>query len=94
MKRLNIYVRYTSKKDCRDKFLNEVDKNDILDKIRSEDGCIMYEYFVSMDKDNQILLVESWEDESYQIEHMKQEHMKKLKEIKDKYILETYIDKI
>lgn len=94
MKKLTIYVRYIAKKGYGEKFLKEVIENSILEKIRKEEGCIRYDYFISLENRDEILLLELWENENFQKEHMKQDHMKNLKLIKDKYILDTRVEKI
>ena len=91
---LTIYVKYIAKEGCCEKFLREIVEQGILTAIRNEDGCIMYDYYLSAQDENVVLLLEQWESETHQRVHMQQPHMKPLMEIKDKYIAETTLGKV
>ena len=51
-------------------------------------------YFYDAKEADDLLLVEEWESEEKQQNHLKTEHMKELKELKDKYLLDTKVTKI
>ena len=70
----------------REEFLKEVKSQGILDAIRSEDGCLCYDYYRSDEDENKILLIEFWESKTHQEIHMGQPHMEKLREINSKCI--------
>ena len=91
---LNIYVKYTAKEGCRETFLREIVEQGILTAIRNEDGCIMYDYYLSAQDENVVLLLEQWVSEERQRIHMQQPHMKPLMEIKDKYISDVTLGKV
>lgn len=92
MNNLTICVTYTSKQGMRDKFIRDILDSGVLEKIRHEDGCISYQYFLSVENENEIFLLEKWESVEAQKVHISQPHMNILKEIKDKYIEETTIE--
>lgn len=91
---LTLYVKYTAHEGCREKFLREIVEQGILTDIRNEAGCLRYDYYLSAQEENVILLIEQWESEAHQRVHMQQPHMKPLMEIKDKYIAETIFGKV
>lgn len=91
---LTLYVKYTAHEGCREKFLREIVEQGILTDIRNEAGCLRYDYYLSAQEENVILLIEQWESEAHQRVHMQQTHMKPLMEIKDKYIAETIFGKV
>lgn len=91
---LTLYVKYTAHEGCREKFLREIVEQGILTDIRNEAGCLRYDYYLSAQEENVILLIEQWEGEAHQRVHMQQPHMKPLMEIKDKYIAETIFGKV
>lgn len=76
-------VRYTAKDGKREEFLSQVESRGILERIRGEKGNIGYEYFISRENENQVLLLEKWEDEQVLEAHLKAPHMAELREIKD-----------
>lgn len=91
---LTIYVKYTALDGCREKFLREAVEQGIVTAIRAEEGCLMYDYYLSAQDENVILLIEQWESEAHQRVHMQQSHMAALRELKEKYVAETTIGKV
>ena len=91
---LTIYVKYTALEGCREKFLREAVEAGIVTAIRAEEGCIMYDYYLSAQDENVILLIEQWESEAHQRVHMQQPHMKPLLALKEKYVAETTLGKV
>ncbi|MBR4874013.1 MAG: antibiotic biosynthesis monooxygenase [Clostridia bacterium] len=93
MNTFSIYVVYTAKEGLRKAFLEAIHKEDIPAKVRAEDGCIRYDYFLPLDAENDILLIEEWESEEKQQIHVAQPHMARLRELKDPYIASTRLGK-
>ena len=83
---LNLYVIYTTKPSMRQEFLNALHDSGILEIIRNEDGCMMYELSLSDSNENELLLIERWTEPAYQQMHMQQEHMKRFREIKNRFV--------
>ena len=57
---LLINVIYTMKPGQREVFLKEVQAQDILEAVRREDGCMQYAYYLPVEEDDTLLLVERW----------------------------------
>lgn len=93
MKKLLLCVCYTARHGLREQFVDEIASSGVLEKIRSEDGCIGYEYYYAAQDEDKVLLVEQWESQEKQAVHMKQPHMEHLKAIKEKYIVDTLVEK-
>lgn len=95
MEKFTICVIYTAKdKEARDTFVEELKNNGVLDAIRSENGCLKYEYYSSLEDETKLVLFEEWQDKSCQQVHMTQPHMKTAMEIKQKYIDKVEIKQI
>ena len=94
MKKIMLIVKYKAKHGLREKFVNDVFDLHIIDKIKCEDGFISYKYFYDAKEADDLLLVEEWEFEEKQQNYLKTEHMKELKELKDKYLLDTKVTQI
>lgn len=92
---LCLHVYYTAK-DGNDlkNFLREAEEAGIVSKTRKEKGCLQYGYFISAENDKEMLLLEKWESAEDQKAHGTQEHFRMLGEIKNRYGLETRIEKI
>lgn len=55
-------IFYKSENGNSKKFAEEMMCSGILDEIRSKKGNLRYEYFIPLNDDNTILLIDSWEN--------------------------------
>ena len=88
---LKLSVNYFAKPGRREEFLRRIVESGILLAIRGEDGCLRYDYYLSCQNEDEILLIEEWESREQQRVHMEQEHMKRLMDIKNDCIAETQL---
>lgn len=88
---LKLSVNYFAKPGRREEFLRRVVESGILSAIRAEDGCLRYDYYLSCQDENEILLLEAWKSKEKQQVHMTQEHMKRLVDIKNDCIERTVL---
>lgn len=93
MEKFTLYVTYKAKKEMGKTFVNEVVESGLRTEILKEKGCLKYDYYYSSLNEDEVFLLEIWEDETAQKEHIKSANMTKLKEIKDKYIIDTLIER-
>ena len=91
---LTLYVKYTAKPGCRERYVREIVTEGILTAIRDEAGCIRYDYYFSAQEEDVVLLIEQWESEAHQRVHMQQPHMARLRELKAQYIDGTEMGKV
>lgn len=90
-----ILVTYIAKdEETLDKFYAELLEERIGELSRKDEGCLKYDYYLSLEKDNQILLVERWESEEALELHRKTGHYAKAKELSAKYDLDKEIIRI
>ena len=95
MDNFTILVIYRAKNNGdREAFVKELTNNGVLDAIRSENGCLAYEYYYSNEDAKVLALYEKWESPEHQKVHMTQPHMKTAMEIKSKYIESVQLKKI
>ena len=73
--------------------MRRVVEEGILTAIRREEGCLRYDYYLSCQNEDEILLLEAWDTDEHQRIHMEQEHMKRLRVIKDECIAETKLNR-
>lgn len=90
---LILHVTYQTKKDMAKPFLEELFKSGAVDKTRNEKGNGMYHYFFPAEGDNEILLVEKWQDQECLEAHINSAHMQEIKAIKEKYVENTLLEK-
>ena len=94
MSTLTLLVTYTALPGQRDNFLREVDESGLPERVRREGGCLKYDYYRSVDNENQILLVERWSSAAAQTVHLAKPHMLALVSLKKKYISGTDVIKL
>ena len=77
-----IYVVFKCLPGKREAFVEAVKKEGILSAVRSEDGCLRYDYYFSEADENELLLIEAWETKHHQKVHITQPHMARLRAMK------------
>ncbi len=93
MNQLLLCVTYTIKSGMRDEFIREVLSSGVAEKIHKENGCLGYAYYRPVLEEDSVLLVEKWDNEASQRAHLKQPHMETLKSIKERYVVDTHLEK-
>lgn len=91
---LTLYVRYLAKPGCRETFLRQLTTHGVIDAIRREDGCLRYDYFLSVQNADEILLVEQWESGEKQQVHLRTAHMDRLRELKAQYVADARLGRV
>lgn len=89
---LGINVIYTMKPGKREEFLSEIAACGAQEAIRKENGCIQYDYFLSADDPDKLLLLEKWTSREAQAVHMTQPHMEKVAEIKERCAIDAKLE--
>ena len=90
---LLLLVKYTAKPGGGEKFVRKITASGILNTVRTEDGCISYDYYFSAESPDTVLLIEKWVSPEQQEAHLQSAHMAELMRIKEKYILNTAVEK-
>ena len=89
-----IYVKFDCIEDKREAFIEKMKETGILDAIRAESGCLRYDYYLSEQDKNEILLIEQWESKEHQQIHIAQPHMDKMRTFKDDFVAKTTLGEI
>ena len=87
----NIY--YKSENGNAKRFANEMIKNGIVDEIKSKNGNLRYDYFIPLNDEDTVLLIDSWENQEALDEHHNSETMKKITELRNKYDMHMTVEK-
>ena len=86
-------VTYRCRPGMRDAFLRSIRDNGIDSASRAEEGNVRYDYFISVNGGDDLLLLEKWRDtEAFEV-HRGQSHFALLGEINSSYVLNTDIEK-
>ena len=91
---LILTVNYKLKKGRRNEFVKRLIREKIAEHTRLEQGCIRYEYYLPIDKADELFLLEAWESREDQQRHLQSDHMRKMKEFKDEYVENTELGQL
>ena len=86
-------VTYKCKPEMREEFLEMIMAEGIDRACRAETGNIKYDYYIPVEDDDDLFLLEKWRDADALAEHGRQPHLARLKEIKAEYVIDTIVEK-
>ena len=84
---ITVNLRYTGKSGSARAFAEEMTKSGTVEAIRKEDGNLIYEYYLSFDDPETVLLIDEWTDQTAIDRHHASPMMQKIAELRDKYDL-------
>lgn len=88
---INIY--YTGKGENARRFAEEMLASGIVDEIRAKEGNLRYEYFLPMENEETILLIDSWENQEALDRHHHSPVMAKIIALREKYDLHMKVER-
>ena len=88
---VNIY--YKGKNGAARDFAREITQSGTVEKIRAEKGNLRYEYFVPLEDDQTVLLIDSWENQAAIDAHHQSPMMKTIFELREKYDLHMTVER-
>ena len=88
MEAVSYCVVYTTKPGERDAFVKEIFDGGLLQAIRDMAGCETYDYYVSEESDNRLMLMESWASDAHRAAHLEAPYMESLAALIEKYVID------
>ena len=88
-----VNLRYTGKNGSAKAFAEEMTKSGTVEAIRKENGNLRYEYYLSFDDPETVLLIDEWTDQSAIDRHHASPMMQKITELRDKYDLHMTVER-
>ena len=88
---INIY--YSGTNGNARKFAKEMLSSGIVDEIRAEKGNLKYEYFLPVNDDETVLLIDSWESQQAIDIHHKSPIMQKIIDLREKHDLSMKVER-
>ena len=88
-----VNLRYTGKNGSARAFAEEMTKSGTVEAIRKENGNLRYEYYLSFDDPETVLLIDEWTDQSAIDRHHASPMMQKITELRDKYDLHMTVER-
>lgn len=93
MENIILHVYYRCKSGAAEEFVRAIKESGAQDQVRAEDGCIQYDYHLSLEERDTVVLLEKWRDSDALAAHMQQSHMATIKELKERYALDTVLER-
>ena len=90
---ITVNLRYTGKNGSARKFAEEMTSSGTVDAIRAESGNQRYEYYISMEDPETVLLIDSWTDQKAIDVHHASPMMKTIAELREKYDLHMTVER-
>ncbi len=84
---ITVTIFYTGKDNNAEKFAKEMIKSGIVQKIKNEEGNLGYNYYISLEDPNTILLLDSWKDQKALDAHHASPMMEDIMNLRNKYDL-------
>lgn len=88
-----VNLRYTGKDGSARAFAEDMTKSGTVEAIRKEDGNLRYEYYLSFDDPETVLLIDEWTDQAAIDRHHASPMMQKIAELRDKYDLYMKVER-
>ena len=93
MENIVLHVRYTCKPGRAAAFVQTVKADGLQEAVRAEDGCLRYDYHLSCEAPDTVVLIEQWRDAAALDRHLAQPHMEDLRRLKGEYALDTKLER-
>ena len=90
---ITVNLRYTGTGGNARAFAEEMMSSGTVDKIRAEKGNLRYEYYVSMEDPETVLLVDSWTDQEAIDAHHASPMMETIATLREKYDLHMTVER-
>lgn len=91
---ITIHLYYTGQNGSAQKFVNEMITSGTVDQIKAELGNLQYDYFVSYNDPETILLIDKWTSQEALNYHHASPMMAKISELREKYDLHMHIERL
>ena len=90
---ITVNLRYTGKDGNARKFAEEMTASKTVELIRAEKGNLRYEYFISLEDPETVLLIDSWENQEAIDVHHASPMMEKIAGLREKYDLHMTVER-
>jgi len=93
MEHLILHVYYTCKPGMAPAFVQALKDSGLQGRVRAEDGCLQYDYHLSCEEADTVVLLEKWRDAAALQTHLAQPHMGDIAKVKEQFALATRLEK-
>jgi len=93
MTNIVLHVTYTCLPGKAEDFVRALKERDLQARVRAEDGCLQYDYYISCEAPDTVLLLEKWRDAAALDVHSRQPHMAEIAACKEGRVLQTVVER-
>lgn len=86
------HVTFKCRPEQREVFLEKLKAEGIIAACREEAGNLSYDYYLTADDPDELLLIEKWKDMDALMAHAKQTHMARMDALKAEYVTDMKIE--
>ena len=90
---ITVNLRYTGKDGAARRFAEEMTSGGTVELIRAEESNLRYEYYISLDDPETVLLIDSWEDQAAIDAHHASPMMATIAALREKYDLHMTVER-
>ena len=90
---LTVNLYYTGENGSARRFAEEMTSSGIVAGVRAEEGNERYEYFLPMDDEETVLLIDRWRDQEALDAHHRSEWMPRIAALREKYHLRLRVER-
>ena len=90
---ITIHIYYRGENGNAGRFAREMVAGGIVQDIRAEEGNLCYAYFVPMEDEETVLLIDSWADQQALDRHHASPMMAKIAALREKYDLHMRVER-
>ena len=90
---ITIQIHYSGTNGNAQKFAREMMHSGIVDKIRKEEGNLGYTYYLPMENEETVLLIDSWTDQQALDRHHASPMMQQIIALREQYDLHMRVER-
>lgn len=90
---ITIHIYYKGTGDAAKQFAKEMTESGTVDAIRREEGNLCYEYFLPLEEEETVLLIDSWENQKAIDLHHASPMMNTIMKLREKYDLHMRVER-
>jgi quinol monooxygenase YgiN len=89
MQNIILHVTYTCFPGKAEEFVTALKESGFQTTVRAEDGCLQYDYHLSCEEKDTVVLIECWRDAAALAAHAAAPHMARVAAMKEGRVKET-----
>ena len=93
METIILHCTYTCKSGMAEPFVKALKDSGAQESVRAEDGCLQYDYHISCEAPDTVVLLEQWRDAAALEQHQKQPHMETIRALKADYVTSMKLER-